>query len=127
MSEDKIVTLGAVNAYKKVDTLKSEVKTYISAIYREATVDFEMGSATQTLSGDDQYALTLYLVSASAAASIVAPASVGRTFLVVNKSGQTITIKSSAGATGIDVANNKVNWVVNDGTDYDNATSAIAC
>lgn len=71
----------------------------------DAAIDFASGHADYTLSSSEKKAKVLVAKAADAGANIIAPAE-KRTYILRNESGQTITIKKSAG-TGVAVANGK--------------------
>lgn len=89
--------------------------------YTVASKDWGNTSGTWTLSATEKQARLLYVKSANGAINIVAPSEEGRVYTVFNNSGQTCTIKKSAG-TGISVSNGKVATVMyfssNATTDY---------
>ena len=86
-----------------------------------ATHSYASGHADWTLSATEKKALVLSVTLADAGANIIAPAE-NRMYILKNGSGQTITIKKSAG-TGIAVANGKTAVVYYDGSDYARATA----
>lgn len=86
-----------------------------------AAVDFNNGHADYTLNDTEQKSLLLIATNADAGAAIIAPAA-NKMYILRNASGQTVTLKKSAG-TGISVANGKTAVLVYDGSDYVRVTA----
>lgn len=82
-----------------------------------ATHDYAAGAVDWTLSASELKAKYLVVTNANAPAAIIGPSTSGKTYIVVNNSGQAITIKKAAG-TGIAVADTKVAEAAYIGSDY---------
>jgi hypothetical protein len=82
----------------------------------QASHNYGAAHADWTLSATEKFADTLICTNADAGAAIIAP-SEARRYVVVNGSGQAVTIKKSGG-TGITIANTKAAIVEYTGTDY---------
>ena len=88
-----------------------------------AAINFAGGHADKTLSATEKKVAILLVTNADAAANIVAPAE-NRVYIIINTSGQAITIKKSGG-TGFAVANNKTAIAAYNGTDYVRITADV--
>ena len=86
------------------------------------THDYGAAAADWTLSAAEMKATLLTVSNASGAANIIAPNTSGKVYIVVNGSGQAITIKKSGG-TGVAVATTKTATVIHNGTDYIRVTA----
>src|SRR5574343_497925 len=84
-----------------------------------ANHDYANAATAWTLSASENKAtvLTTKDNSANGAADVVAVATAGKIFILMNTSGQTLTLKAS-GKTGIAVANNKAATLMGNGTDF---------
>jgi hypothetical protein len=81
------------------------------------------GSATTTMTGINLFAETIILTNAGASADVVCAGLVGKKKLLLNKTTKGMTLKTSAGATGVTINSGQAAWTVHDGTDYVQVTS----
>ncbi len=72
--------------------------------YDTATINFGGGSTSQILTYDQNNVMILFLTNAGGAANVYATPTIGKVFIVVNGSGQTITVMAY-GQTGVQVVN----------------------
>ena len=98
-------------------TLTAPIITSPAITYGQASHDYATAHADWTLSAAEIKANTLVATSADAAANIIAPATVGKRFTIVNTSGQALTIKKTGG-TGVTIASAKTAIVEYVGSDY---------
>lgn len=79
--------------------------------------DYAAAATAWTLTTDEANARVLYCTNAGGAADIVAPAAVGRKYVLINASGQDLTLKKSGG-TGVALGTGKIAHIGYNGTDY---------
>ena len=100
-------------------TLTAPVITSPDVTNLQATLAYGTGHVDKTLSAAEIKASTLICTGTvdTAGAAIVAPATAGKRYTVVNQTAQTITIKKTGG-TGVGVATTKSAIVEYVGSDY---------
>lgn len=79
--------------------------------------DYGAAATTWTLTTDEANARVLYCTNAGGAADIVAPAAIGREYVLINGSGQDLTLKKSGG-TGVALGTGKIAHIGYNGSDY---------
>ena len=105
-------------------TLTSPVLTTPDVVNGVATHDYGAAAVDWTLSASELKAKYLVVTNANGAANIIAPSTSGKEYVLVNNSGQAITLKKTAG-TGIAVANTKVATLAYIGSDYIRITADV--
>ena len=116
---------GAVTGNVTGDLLGNSTGSHTGDVIANSplSVNFAGGHADKTLSASEKKAAVLLVTNADAAVNIIAPAE-NRMYIIINTSGQAITIKKSGG-TGFAVANNKTAIAAYNGTDYVRVTADV--
>jgi hypothetical protein len=108
----KVYSFGCITDYRYNPGCDVTSKVPLSC----ARHDYGAAATAWTLTTDEANADVLVVSNAGGAADIVAPA-IARRYVVVNRSGQAITIKKSGG-TGVEITDGTTVHVAYNGTDY---------
>jgi len=103
-------------------TLTSPVVNTPNQTFGVASHDFASGVVKWTLSADDMKASILTATNANGAVDAVATPTDGRVYIVVNGTGQALTIKAS-GQSGVQIADTKTAIVRGNGSDFVRVTA----